>query len=188
MKKITPFCGGKLAGEVIRVKKIMAFAAAMLLVLSVVLGCGSKQQAPARDAAPPARTTQASQSKGTAVTTKEGTKVTVVQGTAYTDKDHVAAYIHVFKGLPPNYITKDQARKLGWKSEGTLDKVAPGKSIGGDRFGNYEKVLPDKAGRTWTECDIGYVQGHRNEKRICFPNDGLVYYSGSHYRDFVQLF
>ena len=156
MKKITPVFGGNLAKEVIRVKKILAFAAALLFVLSVVLGCGSKPQGPAKAPAQAGQTTQASQSKGTTVTTKEGTKVTVVKGKAYTDKDHVAAYIHVFKGLPPNYITKDQARKLGWKSKGTLDKVAPGKS--------------------------------RNEKRICFSNDGLVYYSGSHYRDFVQLF
>ena len=187
-KKITPVFGGNLAKEVIRVKKILAFAAALLFVLSVVLGCGSKPQGPAKAPAQAGQTTQASQSKGTTVTTKEGTKVTVVKGKAYTDKDHVAAYIHVFKGLPPNYITKDQARKLGWKSKGTLDKVAPGKSIGGDRFGNYEKVLPNKSGRTWKECDIGYVKGNRNEKRICFSNDGLVYYSGSHYRDFVQLF
>ena len=117
-----------------------------------------------------------------------GAKVQVEKGRAYTDKDHVAAYIHVYKTLPSNYITKGQATKLGWKSKGTLDKVAPGKSIGGDRFGNYEKQLPDKQGRTWKECDIDYVKGNRNAKRICFSNDGLIYYSGSHYRDFVRMY
>ena len=55
---------------------------------------------------------------------------------AYTDKDHVAAYIHIYRKLPPNYITKAEARSLGWKDKGTLDQVAPGKSIGGDRFSN----------------------------------------------------
>ena len=112
----------------------------------------------------------------------------VEKGKPYTDKDHVAAYIHVYKTLPPNYITKGQATKLGWKTKGTLDKVAPGKSIGGDRFGNYEKQLPDKQGRTWTECDIDYVKGNRNAKRICFSNDGLIYYSGSHYQKFERLY
>ena len=34
---------------------------------------------------------------------------------AYTDKDHVAAYIHIYRKLPPNYITKAEARSLGWK-------------------------------------------------------------------------
>ena len=165
-------------------KKFLAFAASLFFVLSVVLGCGSKQgAAPARQ---PAATTAVPQ--GTMVTTKQGVRVTVEQGRAYTDKDHVAAYIHAYKSLPPNYITKAQAQKLGWKQKGTLDKVAPGKSIGGDLFRNYEKTLQDRKDRVWQECDIDYVRGNRNEKRICFSNDGLVYYSGSHYRDFVQLF
>lgn len=32
---------------------------------------------------------------------------------AYTDKDHVAAYIRIYRKLPPNYITKAEARSLG---------------------------------------------------------------------------
>jgi guanyl-specific ribonuclease Sa len=69
-----------------------------------------------------------------------------------------------------------------------LDKVAPGKSIGGDHFGNFEHQVPDKKGRHWKECDIDYVKGNRGPKRIVFSDDGLVYYSGSHYRDFVKLY
>lgn len=107
---------------------------------------------------------------------------------AYTDKDHVAAYIHIYRKLPPNYITKAEARSLGWKDKGTLDQVAPGKSIGGDRFSNYEKILPDAPGRSWKECDIDYVRGNRNAKRICFSNDGLIYYTSSHYQDFEKVY
>ena len=107
---------------------------------------------------------------------------------AYTDKDHVAAYIHIYRKLPPNYITKAEARSLGWKDKGTLDQVAPGKSIGGDRFSNYEKILPDALGRSWKECDIDYVRGNRNAKRICFSNDGLIYYTSSHYQDFEKIY
>ena len=107
---------------------------------------------------------------------------------AYTDKDHVAAYIHIYRKLPPNYITKAEARSLGWKDKGTLDQVAPGKSIGGDRFSNYEKILPDATGRSWKECDIDYVRGNRNAKRICFSNDGLIYYTSSHYQDFEKVY
>lgn len=107
---------------------------------------------------------------------------------AYTDKDHVAAYIHIYRKLPPNYITKAEARSLGWKDKGTLDQVAPGKSIGGDRFSNYEKILPDAQGRSWKECDIDYVRGNRNAKRICFSNDGLIYYTSSHYQDFEKIY
>ena len=107
---------------------------------------------------------------------------------AYTDKDHVAAYIRIYRKLPPNYITKAEARSLGWKDKGTLDQVAPGKSIGGDRFSNYEKILPDAPGRSWKECDIDYVRGNRNAKRICFSNDGLIYYTSSHYQDFEKIY
>ena len=193
-------------------KKVFAIALAVVMVLSVVLGCGGKKAA--QPAAPQTKITESrdkeksnaasettkqkddKQQKQTSLKTNDpagsdaasGAKVQVEKGKAYTDKDHVAAYIHVYKTLPPNYITKGQAAKLGWKTEGPLDKVAPGKSIGGDRFNNYEKKLPDKQGRTWRECDIDYVRGNRNAKRICFSNDGLIYYSASHYRDFVRMY
>ena len=193
-------------------KKVFAIVLAVVMMLSVVLGCGGKKAA--QPAAPQTKITESQdkeksntasettkqkddkQQKQTSLKTNDpagsnaasGAKVKVEKGKAYTDKDHVAAYIHVYKTLPPNYITKGQAAKLGWKSEGPLDKVAPGKSIGGDRFNNYEKKLPDKQGRTWRECDIDYIRGNRNAKRICFSNDGLIYYSASHYRDFVRMY
>ena len=118
----------------------------------------------------------------------DNAEIRVEQDQDYTDKDHVAAYIHLYKKLPPNYITKAEARSLGWKDKGTLDQVAPGKSIGGDRFSNYEKILPDAPGRSWKECDIDYVRGNRNAKRICFSNDGLIYYTSSHYQDFEKIY
>lgn len=59
--------------------------------------------------------------------------------------DEVANYISQHNELPPNYITKKEARELGWEpSEGNLHEVAPGKSIGGDVFGNREGLLPKK--------------------------------------------
>ena len=75
-----------------------------------------------------------------------------------------------------------------WKSKGSLDKVAPGKSIGGDRYGNYEGKLPKAKGRMWKECDIDYVRGNRNGKRIVFSNDGMIYYTQDHYNSFNRLY
>ena len=72
---------------------------------------------------------------------------------SYTSKEDVALYIHLYGCLPSNFITKSEARELGWKS-GSVEKYAPGKCIGGDRFGNYEGLLPKAAGRTYYECDI----------------------------------
>lgn len=112
----------------------------------------------------------------------------VQKGESYADKEHVACYIHLFGELPPNYITKKEAQALGWvSSKGNLWDVAPGKSIGGDRFGNYEGLLPSAKGRTWTECDIDYDGGKRNGKRIVFSSDGLIYYTDDHYASFEEV-
>ena len=116
-------------------------------------------------------------------------KIQVEKDGSYTSKIYVAEYIHQFGNLPQNYITKEQARNLGWiSSQGNLNKVAPGKSIGGDRFGNYEELLPTKKGRRYFECDIDYHGGRRNSKRIIFSNDGLIFYTEDHYNTFERLY
>ena len=59
----------------------------------------------------------------------------------YCTANEVAAYIKQFHKLPSNYITKNEAKQLGW-SGGPLKKYAPGKSIGGDVFTNRQGILP----------------------------------------------
>lgn len=116
------------------------------------------------------------------------TSAYVTLGQVYSDKDHVAQYIHAFSALPPNYITKNEAEKLGWVAgEGNLWDVAPGKSIGGDRFGNYEKQLPSENGVTYRECDIDFDGKYRNAKRIVYSDDGRVYYTDDHYETFEEV-
>ncbi len=106
----------------------------------------------------------------------------------YTSKDEVALYIHTYGKLPSNFITKNEARDLGWDG-GSLEPYAPGKSIGGDYFGNYEGLLPEKRGRKYTECDIDTKgRSSRGEKRIVFSNDGLIYYTDDHYSSFTLLY
>ena len=118
-----------------------------------------------------------------------GTAVKVDKNGTYTSKEEVAAYIHQYGKLPSNFITKKKAQSLGWNSrEGNLDEVAPGKSIGGDYFGNYEGKLPEKNGRTYRECDIDYHGGFRGGKRIIYSDDGLIYYTEDHYQTFEQLY
>lgn len=106
----------------------------------------------------------------------------------YTTKEDVALYIHTYGKLPDNFITKSEARKLGWEGGG-LDGYANGMSIGGDKFGNYEGRLPDAEGRKWTECDIDTLHARsRGAKRIVFSNDGLIYYTEDHYESFELLY
>lgn len=106
----------------------------------------------------------------------------------YNSKEDVSLYLHLYDHLPSNYITKNEARDLGW-SGGSVEVYAPGCAIGGDRFGNREGLLPKAEGRTYYECDIGTIgQSSRGAKRIIFSNDGLVYYTEDHYESFTQLY
>lgn len=107
---------------------------------------------------------------------------------SYDSKEDVSLYLHLYGHLPPNYITKKEAEKLGWTG-GSLEKYAPGKCIGGSHFGNYEGLLPEKDGRKYTECDIDTLGAKsRGAKRIIFSNDGLIYYTADHYESFDLLY
>ena len=118
----------------------------------------------------------------------EESGITVREDGEYSDKEHVALYIHTYGHLPSNYITKKEANALGWPDEGYLKNLAPGKSIGGDYFGNYEGLLPKKKGRKYYECDIDFKGKGRNAKRIIYSNDGLIYYTEDHYETFELLY
>ena len=115
--------------------------------------------------------------------------VQVLEDGSYTSKEEVAEYIAIYGHLPDNFITKKEAKALGWvSSEGNLREVAPGKSIGGDYFGNFEGNLPEKEGREYHECDIDSDGGYRGAKRIVYSNDGLIYYTEDHYETFELLY
>lgn len=106
----------------------------------------------------------------------------------YTSKEEVAEYIRQYGCLPSNFITKKEAQALGWEG-GSLEPYAPGKCIGGSRFGNYEGLLPEEDGRVYTECDIDTLGADkRGAKRIVFSNDGLIYYTEDHYESFELLY
>lgn len=146
-------------------KKILALLLTLVLSLGMFTACAPTDSASSGDSQP-----------------------AIAEDGSYTSKDEVALYIHTYGHLPENYITKDEAYDLGWKSEGTLDEVAPGMSIGGDYYGNYEGVLPEEPGREYHECDIDYESGNRNGKRIVYSNDGNIYYTEDHYNSFEHLY
>lgn len=120
--------------------------------------------------------------------TQAQTEKLIDKNGSYNTKDEVALYIHTYGCLPDNYITKAEAKKLGWTG-GSVEKYAKGKAIGGDNFGNYEGLLPKKKGRKYTECDIDTIgKNSRGAKRIIFSNDGVIYYTDNHYESFTLLY
>ncbi len=138
----------------------------------------AEQTAPAEETQAPEEPPE-SQESGEAALPEDG---------AYTTKEDVALYLHLYGHLPDNFITKKEAQKLGWPG-GSLEPYAPGKCIGGSRFGNYEGLLPEAEGRTYTECDIDTLGAEsRGAKRIVFSNDGLIYYTEDHYASFELLY
>ncbi len=155
---------------------------ALLLVFSVFSGCGgaapdvpSCTAAPAADAVSPGESDNSS-------------PAALDEGGEYTSAEDVALYLHLYAHLPQNFITKKDARALGWNGGG-LDDYADGKCIGGDRFGNYEGLLPDAPGREYHECDIDTLHAvSRGAKRIVYSNDGLIYYTEDHYESFILLY
>ena len=103
----------------------------------------------------------------------------------YTTKEDVALYLHLYGELPGNFLTKNEARALGW-SGGGLDGYADGKSIGGDRFGNYEGLLPDGS---YHECDLNTMHASsRGAERLVYSDDGRIYYTDDHYESFTLLY
>ena len=108
-------------------------------------------------------------------------------GNYYYDLTNVVLYLEVYDELPPNYITKSEARALGWEG-GSVEEYKEGAAIGGDSFGNREGLLPEADGRSYTECDIdtdGY--GSRGSRRLVFSDDGLYFYTADHYETFSEV-
>jgi guanyl-specific ribonuclease Sa len=103
---------------------------------------------------------------------------------AYTTKDDVVKYLAKYNRLPKNFITKNEARSLGWKGGG-LDDYKYGACIGGDRFGNYEKKLPTCV--SYHECDLNTMHKKtRGAERLVY-SDQIIYYTKDHYQSFEEV-
>ena len=116
-------------------------------------------------------------------TESSGEKNVPVEGEYYYDLENVVLYLYYYDELPDNYITKKEARALGWEG-GTPERYLEGSAIGGDSFGNREGLLPDGK---YTECDL-YTLGknERGAERLVFTDDEY-YYTGDHYASFTQI-
>lgn len=122
-------------------------------------------------------------------TDKDQEKPQVIESHAYLEKDDVIEYLARYQHLPPNYLTKKEAKKLGWKTKSqNLWELKPGAAIGGDVFTNRERKLPAQKYGFYLECDVNYQGGPRGPERLVYTRDGkIIYYTGNHYRSFTQV-
>lgn len=166
-----------------RIKYILAAILAGL----ILAGCGVPEEylsdIPITEAPEASREPNAAETSPTAVVAAMDS---IAEDGVYDSRDDVALYIVTYGHLPDNYITKKEAKALGWEG-GSLKEYAPDKCIGGDYFGNYEGLLPEDD--DYRECDIGTLgKKSRGAKRIIYSDDGDVYYTEDHYESFTQLY
>lgn len=90
-------------------------------------------------------------------------------------------------GLPRDlYVTKREARDLGWQPGDDICPALGGRMIGGDRFDNRERALPDA--NTYHEADLDEEDcGRRGPKRLIFDANGDVWITPDHYRSFERV-
>ena len=187
--------------------KSLILSAILVLAVAIFAACGVNEpvsapadatvtEAPTADPEGDAQTateaTEAAKTDTTEAVTPDAeddaqtvTSAAIDQNGTYTTADDVALYIHTYGILPSNFITKNEAKALGWPG-GSLEEYAPGKCIGGDYFGNYEGLLPDD---DYHECDIDTLgKNSRGSKRIIYSDNGSIYYTEDHYESFTQLY
>lgn len=165
-------------------KNFLSILAAVVLVVLISLFSPSEEEPTTVEIPPVIVHTEATVAAETENSLPE--EVLLDPDGSYTTKEDVALYIHTYGELPDNFITKSEARKLGWEGGG-LDDYAYGKCIGGDRFGNNEKLLPED--REYLECDINTLhKSKRGAERLVFSEDGLIYYTDNHYESFELLY
>ena len=164
--------------------RTIRLAALLLALLMLLAGCAIKGLTVPISGG---NTSSASQSESRSGA-KEALPEAPTESGPITDPQAIADYLFRYGELPDSFITKKEAEALGWDSSWNyVSDVAPGKSIGGDRFGNYEGILPKKKGVTYREADCNYTGGKRKAERIVYSSDGRVWYTNDHYQTFTEL-
>lgn len=162
-------------------KKLFSILLALIMTLVLLTGCGG---------APVSGNGQANEPQDTAaelsVDDLDGALVEDPDPDGvYTTKEDVALYLWIYGELPGNFMTKKEAKSLGWEG-GSLEKYAPGMCIGGDYFGNHEGILPDD--EEYHECDIDTLGADsRGAKRLVYSDDN-IYYTEDHYKTFELVY
>ncbi len=109
-------------------------------------------------------------------------------GATYEGENGADYWLKYYGKLPNYYASREEFENAGWSGGKPPRKYLPGKMLYGGVFYNDKGKLPVALGRIWYEADINYYEGRRNQHRIYFSNDGLIFVSYDHGRtDFYEI-
>lgn len=114
----------------------------------------------------------------------EGLNRQLRPGTSASELTEILSSLNQQGRLPAKFVTKREAQAAGWRPGSSLWQSQPGKSIGGDRFGNRENRLPRGQ---YQEADLDYQGGKRGAKRIVFSKNGPRFITVDHYQTFTEV-
>ena len=97
-------------------------------------------------------------------------------------------YLKYYGRLPDYYISKEDLDTLGWSDGDRPSQFAPRKMLTKGIYKNKNGTLPDAPGRIWYEADINYTPGRRNDHRVIWSNDGLIFVTYDHYITFYEIY
>ena len=99
------------------------------------------------------------------------------------------SHVHATGRLPDCYLTKRDAEERGWRPGSDLWRTARGHAIGGDNFGNRERLLPPR--NRYVEADLDYAGGRRGAARLIFVRESkgrwVMWVTTDHYRSFKEV-
>ena len=129
---------------------------------------------------------------GSADSTSISTTTPSPASSQYTSRDEVAKFICDNGYLPPNYVSKNEGKRLyEAKTGNTFTKwnfnpmTTLGVMIGGDDFQNREGRLPPG---DYREADVDYFAENRGTKRLVYTSGCNIYYTSDHYGSFTKLY
>lgn len=112
----------------------------------------------------------------------------ILAGTATIKENNGADWYLKNNGkLPDYYISKIEAKQKGWKPSKWPSNFIGNNLIAGGIYHNDDGHLPIKDDRIWYEADINYKTGKRNNQRIVWSNDGLIFVTYDHYETFYEI-
>lgn len=105
----------------------------------------------------------------------------------YDGKNGADYWLKHYGKLPDYYVSREKYSDAGWINGKSPIKWFPRKMMYGGKYSNNELKLPVMLGRQWYEADINYYVGKRNQHRIYFSNDGLIFVSYNHGNTFYEI-